>query len=184
MKILNNQERERRPFPWKGMHSWYVEQCECETKKDPVSLPGMEAFLCPVSCRQDSSLHDIPWVPKGRFKPLLIREGAAKKPPEARLKGPEKLIKIKRSPETLHTPYSCQQPHPWTIAIKPLITSSWVETHSFRGQELSVSPFAWQSNKAILFYFTQNSVSEIRFSTGVQRLSFQHHNEITELIQF
>ena len=25
----------------------------------------------------------------------------------------------------------------------------------------TVSPFAWQSNKAILFYFTQNSVSEI-----------------------
>ena len=34
-------------------------------------------------------------------------------------------------------------------------------THSFRGQEPTVSPFAWQSNKAILFYFTQNSVSEI-----------------------
>ena len=33
-------------------------------------------------------------------------------------------------------------------------------------------PFAWQNNKAILFYFTQNSVSEIRLGTGAQRLSF------------
>ena len=32
-----------------------------------------------------------------------------------------------------------------------------------------MAPFAWQSNKAILFYFTQNSVSEIQFCTGVQR---------------
>ena len=37
-----------------------------------------------------------------------------------------------------------------------------------------MSPFAWQSNKAILFYFTQNSVSEIQFGTSVQRLSFRH----------
>ena len=53
-------------------------------------------FLSPVSCRQDSSLHDLPWVPKGRFELLLIKGGAVKKPPEARLKGPEKLIKIRR----------------------------------------------------------------------------------------
>ena len=39
-----------------------------------------------------------------------------------------------------------------------------------------MSPFAWQRNKAILFYFNQNSVSEIRFSTGAQRPSFQHHS--------
>ena len=30
---------------------------------------------------------------------------------------------------------------------------------------------AWQSNKALLFYFTQNSVSEIWFGTSVQRSS-------------
>ena len=28
-----------------------------------------------------------------------------------------------------------------------------------------MSPFAWQSNKAIFFYFIQNSVSEIQFGT-------------------
>ena len=33
-------------------------------------------------------------------------------------------------------------------------------------------PFAWQSNKAILFCFTQNSVSEIEFGVRVQRLAF------------
>ena len=33
-----------------------------------------------------------------------------------------------------------------------------------------MAPFAWESNKAILFYFTQNSVSEIEFGVSVQRL--------------
>jgi len=40
----------------------------------------------------------------------FLKGEAAKKPPEARLKGPGKLIKITR-PETLHTPESCQQPN-------------------------------------------------------------------------
>ena len=31
-----------------------------------------------------------------------------------------------------------------------------------------MSPFAWQSNKIILFCFIQNSVSEIWFGTGIQ----------------
>ena len=34
--------------------------------------------------------------------------------------------------------------------------------------ELTVSPFAWQSKKALLFYFPPNSVSEIWFDTGKQ----------------
>ena len=56
----------------------------------------------------------------------------------------------------------------WTITIKlPTILSKW--GHSFSRQEPTVSPFAWQSNKAILFYFTQNSVSKIQFHTRVQR---------------
>ena len=56
--------------------------------------------MSPVSCRQDSRLYDLP---KSRFKQLAIKGGAAKKPPEARLKGPEKLIKTGRLPESLHT---------------------------------------------------------------------------------
>ena len=43
---------------------------------------------------------------------------------------------------------------------KPLIKSSGVEIHSFSRQKPSVS-LACQSNKAILFYLTQNSVSGI-----------------------
>ena len=31
----------------------------------PYGLLGMESFVCPISYRQDSSLHDL-WVPKGR----------------------------------------------------------------------------------------------------------------------
>ena len=59
-----------------------------------MGLLGMEVFLSPIPCRQDSSLHDL----LSSIKQLLIK-AAAKKPPEARLKGPEKLIKIRR-PET------------------------------------------------------------------------------------
>ena len=59
--------------------------------------PGHESlFVPPISCRQDSSLHDLPWVPKGRFEQLLIKGEAPKKAPEARFKGPEKLIKFRR----------------------------------------------------------------------------------------
>ena len=35
-----------------------------------------------------------------------------------------------------------------------------------------MSPFAWQSNKVILLYFAQNSVSKIQFGTSVQRPNF------------
>ena len=35
-----------------------------------------------------------------------------------------------------------------------------------------MSLFAWQSNKAILFYLAQNSVSNIQFSTGAERLNY------------
>ena len=35
-----------------------------------------------------------------------------------------------------------------------------------------MAPFAWQSSKAVLFYFTHNSISEIPLGTGVQRLRF------------
>ena len=38
-----------------------------ETEWGPVGLSGMEALLSPISCRQDSSLYDLPWVPQGRF---------------------------------------------------------------------------------------------------------------------
>ena len=43
-------------------------------------LPGTMAFLYTISCRQDSSLHDLLGVPKSRFKQLLIKGGATTKP--------------------------------------------------------------------------------------------------------
>ena len=45
--------------------------------------------------------------------------------------------------------------------------------HSFESSVLCV-PFAWQSDKPTLLYFTPNSASETQFGTGTQRLSFQH----------
>ena len=38
----------------------------------------------------------IPEFQMGGFKQFLSKGGATKKPPEARLKGPEKLIRIRR----------------------------------------------------------------------------------------
>ena len=49
-----------------------------------------------------------------------------------------------RGVEAQHTSYSCQH-----FAIKLLIKSSPVRTHSFWQQEPNVFLFAWQSNRAI-----------------------------------
>ena len=37
----------------------------------------------------------------------------------------------------------------------------------------------WKWSCSVIFYFTQNSVSKIRFSTGAQRLGFWHQNQLT-----
>ena len=53
----------------------------------------------PISCLKGIigfNLHGLTRVPKGRFQQLLIKGEAAKKPLEARLKGPEESIKIGR----------------------------------------------------------------------------------------
>ena len=71
-------------------------------------------------------------------------------------------------PETRHTPSSGQQPHSGSTVMKLLSKFTQIGNHSFPGQEPTVSLFAWESSKAILFYFTQNSVSEIWF-TAMQR---------------
>ena len=62
-----------------------------ETTQGPVGLPGTETPSLPTFFKAR-----LPWVPKGGFQQLLIMGGAAKKSPEARLKRPEKLIKIRR----------------------------------------------------------------------------------------
>ena len=53
--------------------------------------------------------------------------------------------------------------------IKTLMKFSGEGTHSFSRQKPGVSPFAWQSSKAILFCFTHNSVSGIWCGTRAQR---------------
>ena len=63
-------------------------------------------------------------------------------------------------------------------ALEPLLLNfspnpPQVGTHSFWGHQTIVSPFAWQINKAILSYFTQNSLISI-LGTGTQRPSFWH----------
>ena len=71
----------------------------------PCGFLGTEAFyFFPVSWREDSSLCDLPWAPKGRFKQLLIKGGAAKKPPEARLRF------VTQSYPTLCNPVDCSTP--------------------------------------------------------------------------
>ena len=106
-----------------------------------LRLPGTEvSFLSPISCRQDSSLHDLPWVPKGRLEQLLIKGGAARKPPEARLKGPRKLLKIRRPWDPAHTLILSATLPLGSIAIKLLIRglpwwrSGWESACQCRGR--------------------------------------------------
>ena len=76
--------------------------------------------------------------------------------------------------QALHTPWSLSATPPLNHCSKPPHQIPPVWDTQFLGREPTVSPFARQSNKTILFYFTQKSVSEIQFGTGAQRLSFQH----------
>ena len=139
-------------------------------EQDPAEPLGTEAFLSLVFLSVGNRLQP-PWPSlssKGQIQTLLTKGGAAKKPSEARSKGVQ----------SLKTPKLCQQPHSWTIAMKPLTKSSHLGMHSFSGQESAVAPFAWQSNKALIFYFTQSSVSKVLFTPvhkGQER--FHHHQD-------
>ena len=58
---------------------WGLES-EGDTAQGPVELVGTKTYLSPhfLYYRKQLSvrLHDLPWIPKGRFKQLLIREGS------------------------------------------------------------------------------------------------------------
>ena len=69
-------------------------------------------------------------------------------------------------------PWSLSATQPLNHCKKKLPTKSSQVGHSFLGHRPAVAPFAWQSNKAILFYFTQNSVSEIGFGTSFTEAEF------------
>ena len=61
--------------------------------EEPCGAPGHKSpFVL-----QDSSHPDLPWAPKCIFKQLLIKGGAARKPPEARLRT-ERLLEIRTGP--------------------------------------------------------------------------------------
>ena len=64
-----------------------------------------------------------------------------------------------------HLSHHCYKSHQILLGL---------EAHGFERHQPIVSPFAFQSLKALLFCFTQNSVSKIKFGTDVQRLSFWH----------
>ena len=49
-------------------------------------------------------------------------------------------------------------------------------THSLEGISPPWPPFAWQSNKAVLSYFTQNSVSDFRYQ-GTEAKFRLHHRQ-------
>ena len=60
--------------------------------------------------------------------------------------------------------------HPrWTITTE-LLTKPSRLGHIVLRTLATMVPFVWQRNKAIFFYFTQNSAFEIYFGVGVQRL--------------
>lgn len=58
----------------------------------------------------------------------------------------------------------------------PLLTTPTRGTHGVGGHQPAVAPFAWQSNKVMLFYFTENSVSE-------NKLCVQYRPELASLLK-
>ena len=122
-----------------------------ETEKDSVGHLGTEVFLSLVSYRQDSSLHDLPLAPKGTSEQLIM-EGTAKKPHEARLKGPEKFINIRR-------PTTWDAAHILTLATTPLLSCCYKSAYQilpgwdtvFRGRSLLCLPLP---GKAIKLFFS------------------------------
>ena len=47
----------------------------CWNWQGSMRLPGTEVFLSSISARQDSSFDDLPWIPMGRSKQMLIKDG-------------------------------------------------------------------------------------------------------------
>ena len=139
-------------------------------------------FVLFVSCRQYSSLHARPWLPTGRFKQLLIKGGAAKNPPEARLMGPKKSIR--RPPQMRLEEY-----RPWThhndISNLTLELLLWNYSEVLcspglghiviKGRNLLCPP--------LLFFSTSVKILSPRFrSAPMQRPSFRHQEaKVTSL---
>ena len=151
---------------WSGMHCL---SCSYWNRAGPVGLPDMEALLSPISCRQDSASMTFPESQRQIQNSCYGRSSQERS--EARWNGPE--IRLGDPPEKRLrewkpcTPYHVNL---WKgrVVIKPSSNPPRWWHNNFSRQKPDVSLFARQSNKAILFYFTPNSVSRIWFST-VQR---------------
>lgn len=114
-----------------------------ETERGPVGLWGTKVFLPPFHIGKTPAIMAFYEFQRVNFlavPPFLeIKGGTIKKPTEARLKGPEKLIKISRlitwneikEVKTLLTTCSCQRPHFWNPIIKTLIKYSGFDTHYY-----------------------------------------------------
>ena len=81
---------------------------------------------------------------------------------------------------------------PWSLLATPHWNYCYETPHQIlpklghivlKGMSPPCTLLPGKDNKAIPFYFTQNSVSEIWFGTGTQRPSFQHHGVNTKRIQ-
>lgn len=68
-----------------------------ETEEDPLGLLGLEAFLSPFLVGKTPAAVTFPKFQRADPEQLLMKERAATKAPEARLKGPsEKCVKVRR----------------------------------------------------------------------------------------
>lgn len=95
---------------------------------------------------------------------------------------PERLIRTPWSQikgmQALPSSLRYQQPCPEPLLETPHhILPGWDTQLS--GQEPTVCPFDWQSNKALLCYFTQHSLSEVHFGSSAQRPSFWHQQKLS-----
>ena len=64
--ISHGQHWLRTKSGWHWLTQLQLSGSQLEIEWGLVGLPAMEAFLSSISYRQDSSLHDLPWIPKGR----------------------------------------------------------------------------------------------------------------------
>ena len=77
-RLENNYTTEVLPLLWRfwaqsGFPAWA--SSKCDSIQGPVGLQGTKPFCVPHFFQHSFSLHNLSWVPMGRFNQLLIREG-------------------------------------------------------------------------------------------------------------
>ena len=121
---------------------------------------------------------------KSRLEQLLIKEGAGKNclRQDERDQISSSRLGDPTTGDPAHTLILSETP-PLIYCYKNPHQFFGVEIHSFLRQRPGVSPFAWQWNKTIPFYFTHNPVSKISFGPGIctERPSFQKHTNLHKI---